>query len=109
MLPVLEVLARAAARMPALRSACLVAYNVVDAVIGMDLKVWWMGYAAPGTVANCKFFGHLTFREDPTTDLSHPRVYFRVGNWRPTERVLDLLRRVGREKGQKDTVIEWVY
>ncbi|KXX74052.1 hypothetical protein MMYC01_209829, partial [Madurella mycetomatis] len=96
MLPLLEAFARAVAQMPSLKTA-----NLTTPLPDPHIE-WFVSYGAPGT--RC---GYEEYAEEDGV-LSKPRFFFHVQDWRPSDQVLDLFRRVGRERSQQDAVIAFL-
>ncbi|KAK4156177.1 hypothetical protein C8A00DRAFT_30990 [Chaetomidium leptoderma] len=95
MLPLLAAFARAAAQMPALKNAYLAT------PVPEPQSVWFVLYGAPGIT--CGGEELMVAEGEPEPPLNTPRVYFGVGDWRPSAEVVDLFRRVGEERYMQDT------
>ncbi|KAK3986389.1 hypothetical protein QBC44DRAFT_361601 [Cladorrhinum sp. PSN332] len=100
-LPLLAAFARAIAHMPSLKFADL-STPLERSGDGSSAGEWSVFYSAPGSHS-----GYDKYMKGGP-NLSAPRVFFHVEDWRPSKKVLDLFREVGRKYHGQETVITFM-
>ncbi|KAK0670018.1 carbohydrate-binding module family 50 protein [Cercophora samala] len=98
--PLLEAFVRGLEHMPSVLTADL----TTEPASGGE---WFICYYAPGRRS-----GYEDDIEDQEVSIDSPRVFCHMGDWRPSEDVMDLFRELGRKKHGEECVIcfvPWMY
>lgn len=97
MLPLLEAVARRLSHTPSLRTFYL------ETNLPQTRSIWFFSYAAPGV-----FSGLGEYMEEPDPDLLRARVFIHTDDWRPDQKVVSMLRNIGRACYGQESIVTFL-